>query len=602
MNVVAPKDIRRRGTRRFPAAVGRGVRYAEDVVSGHVPACRYVRLAAQRFLGDLDASEAGRGRWAFDAELADLPRQFIEALRNYKGPLAGTNLALMPWQIFILINLFGFIDRKSGFRRFHQAVIYVPKGNGKTCLAAGIALYMTFAEGEGGAEGYSAAVSREQASLMFNDAKQMALQCPELLQDLGLGVNARTLYQDVTASRLTALSSQAKSLDGKNVHVAVCDEIASHRTSGVYSALQTAIGKRSQPLLLSISTATDNTAGIGKILWDDCVSLLEGVVQDDRLFALIYTIDLKDQTSEGDPVHQEATWRKANPGWGVTVQPDAFRSLAAQAARSAAHEADFKTKNLNVWTAALNPLFSMASWAACHDPALKIEDMWGKDCFIGLDLASRQDLACAVLVFPERSSDINLRYKVFAQFYINEAALTDPEGRKNAMYAQWVDDGWLIATPGNETDFGFIEADILAFASRVKIQDVPFDPWNAVQFAQRLEASRIKTVEFRQNVANYSAPTKELSSAMNAGRIAHDGNPVLAWCISNVVGRYDANDNVFPRKVDGRNEKKIDGAIGLIQAIGRAMVAWRGPSVYETRGLTTIGASDGQQTPRPSSR
>lgn len=585
MNVVAPPP--RLATKRYRTQVQRGVSYARNVITGRIPACRYVRLAAERFERDLALAESGRGRWRFDQALAEMPIEFAGNLRNYKGPLAGQLIEIMPWQAFLLINLFGFVDRATGYRRFRQAVIFVPKGNGKTALAAIIALYMTFAEGEGGAEGYSAAVNREQAMIMFLDARQMALNCPELLQDLEIGVNARVLYQSATASRLTALSSQAKSLDGKNVHIAVCDEIASHRTGAVYSALLTALGKRSQSMLLSISTATDNVAGVGRLLWDDVVSLLEGKVTDESLFGLIYTIDLATQHDAGDDPFAPSSWIKANPGWGITVIPSAIEALAVQAARSAAHEAEFKTKHLNVWTGALNPLFSPIEWAMCRDPTLKIADMKGGECFVGIDLASRTDLAAMVLVFPLRTDALKLQYRVFAQFYINEDALKTADAKKNAMYAQWVNDGWLTVTPGNETDFGFIEADLLAFSNWCKIVEMPFDPWNAVQFAQRAAAAGIKTIEFRQNVANFSDPTKELGAAIHAGRVAHDGNPILAWCIGNVVGRYDANANVYPRKA--REENKIDGATAMVGAIARAMVTWKGPSVYESRGVLVFG-------------
>lgn len=586
MNVVAPPP-RPRATKRYRPAVQRGIAYARNVITGRIPACRYVRLACERFERDLALAEAGRGSWRFDQSLAEMPIEFAGNLRNYKGPLAGEPIEILPFQAFILINLFGFVSRDTGFRRFRQAAVFVPRGNGKTTLAAVIALYMTFAEGEGGAEGYSAAVNREQAMIMFLDARQMALNCPELLQDLEIGVNAKVLYQSSTASRLTALSSQAKSLDGKNVHIAVCDEIASHRTAAVYSSLLTALGKRSQSMLLSISTATDNIAGVGRLLWDDVVSILEGKVTDDSLFGLVYTIELATQHEPGDDPFAPSSWIKANPGWGVTVIPSAIEALAVQAQRSAAHEAEFKTKHLNVWTGALNPLFSPLEWAQCRDPALKIADMKGQECFVGVDLASRTDLAAMVLVFPVRTEALKLRYRVFAQFYINEDALRTPDAKKTAMYSQWVKDEWLTVTPGNETDFEYIETDLLAFANWCKVVEMPFDPWNAVQFSQRAAAAGIKTIEFRQNVANFSEPTKELGAAIRGGRVAHDGNPVLAWCIGNVVGRYDANSNVYPRK--SREENKIDGATALIGAIARAMVTWKGPSVYESRGVLVFG-------------
>lgn len=588
MNVVAPPRPLP-ATKRYRPAVQRGVAYARNVISGRIPACRYVRLACERFERDLALAESGRGPWRFDPGLAEMPIEFAGQLRNYKGPLAGQLIEIMPWQAFLLANLFGFVDRRTGFRRFRQGVVFVPKGNGKTALAAIIALYMTFAEGEGGAEGYSAAVNRDQAMIMFSDARQMALNCPEMLQDLEIGVNAKVLYQSTTASRMLALSSQAKSLDGKNVHIAVCDEIASHRTGAVYSALLTAIGKRSQSMLLSISTATDNIAGQGRLLWDDVVSILEGKVADDSIFGLIYTIDLPTQHDAGDDPFAETSWIKANPGWGITVIPSAIAAVSVQAQRSAAHEAEFKTKHLNVWTGALNPLFSPREWAQCRDPDLKITDMKGQECYVGVDLASRTDLAAMALVFPVRTDALKLRYRVFCQFYVNEEALKSPDAKKVAMYKQWEKDGWLTLTPGNETDFEFIEADLLAFSNWCKIVEMGVDPWNAVQFTQRAGAAGIKTIEIRQNVANMSEPTKELGAAIHSGRVAHDGNPVLAWCIGNVNGRFDANENVYPRKTPGRDENKIDGATALICAIARALVSWKGPSVYESRGVLVFG-------------
>ena len=236
------------------------IAYAEAVAAGRTPAGRLARLACERFLRDKAAADAGAGPWGFDAELVEAALLFAGQMPNIKGPEAGQPLRLMPWQKLVFANLFGFVERGTTTRRFRQAVVYVPRGNGKTTLAAPIGLYLTFVEGEGGAEGYAAAVTRDQARILFEAAQNMVRRSPGFRAAFGVGVGANAIFQEATASRFAPVSSDAKALDGLNVQVAVCDEIASHKTSEVYDVLLTAMGKRSQPLLLSISTATGNTA------------------------------------------------------------------------------------------------------------------------------------------------------------------------------------------------------------------------------------------------------------------------------------------------------------------------------------------------------
>lgn len=568
--------VKRRATKRR-APTEEAIAYAKDVVSGKISACELTRLACERFLRDRDNATGVESPWRFEPKLADRAVRFAGLLPNIKGPKAGDPLELLPWQKFVFANIFGFVDRETGARRFRQATIWCPRGNGKTTLAAPIALYLTFAEREGGAEGYAAAVTHDQARILFEVAQNMTRRSKDFRDSVGVAVQANSIYQESTASKFVPVSSDAKGLDGLNVQVAVCDEIGSHRTSEVYDVLLTALGKRKQPLLLTISTATGNTSGVGKQIWDYASRVLHGQQEDDRLFALIYAAD------ETDDPWDEATWVKANPSWSYAVQPDAVRAIMRQARNNPAQEAAAMTRHLNRWVGADEALFSMRAWRACADPELTFESMDGAECHIGLDLASRTDIAALSIAFPERSRDGKITYRVFCRCYLNDAAVMEA---RNASYPGWAREGYLTVTDGNETDFSRIEEDLLDLCKRFRVVSVGYDPWAATQFAQRMMAESVPMVEFRANTQNFSEPTKELDAAMRAGRIKHDGNPALEWCIGNVVGHYDARGNVYPRK--SRPENKIDAAVATIMAIARCMTSTPERSVYEERGMISI--------------
>ena len=555
--------------------------YARQVCDGEQAVCRYVRIACETFRQDYARAISGEGPWDFRADLVDDAAAFAQALPNIKGPLAGQPLQLMPWQALLFAAVFGLVERDTDTRRYRQAVVFVGKGNGKTAMSAPIALYLTFADGEGGAEGYAAATTRDQARILFDAAQHMLRQAPAVARRLGVTVAANTIHAARTASRLMPISSDAKSLDGLNVAVAVCDEIASHKTAEVYDALRTAMGKRRHPLLLSISTATGNITGIGKQLWDYSVRVLEGAQEDDRLFSLLFTID------EGDDPWAEETWIKANPGWGISVVPDAIRGIMRQARNNPAQEAAARTRHLNMWLGADEALFSMRSWNACMDRNLELSQMEGRECHIALDLASKTDLAAVAIVFPAdviEGEHLRLHYMAFSRCYLNEAAVLEA---RNPSYPGWAANNELVITPGNETDFGAIEDDILDLCRRFRVLSLAYDPWNATQLAQRLTSQGVPCVEFRMNTQNLSEPTKELDAAMRGERIRHDGNGVLAWCVGNVVGHYDARSNVFPRRT--REDQKIDAAVALIMALARCMTNRAEVSVYETRGLLVLG-------------
>jgi phage terminase large subunit-like protein len=547
--------------------------YAAAVAGGRQAASLHARLACERFLADYDHALNPGSRWAFRDDLANRAMLFASLMPNIKGPEAGRPIRLMAWQTFVWANVFGFVDRETGLRRFQQAAVFVPKGNGKTTIAAPLALYMTFGEDEGGAEGYAAAVTRDQARILFDTARAMVRRSPEIQREWGVKAWTNSIAQDRTASKFMPISSDAKALDGLNVQCGVCDEIGSHRTSEVYDALVTAMGKRLQPFLLSISTATGNNAGIGKQIWDYLLRVLQQSAIDDRLFGIIYSVD------DNDDPWDEETLIKANPGWGQSVQPDRVRAIMRQARNNPAQEAAARTRHLNMWVGADEALFSMRAWLGCSKPELDLDDYQGRACHLALDAASKTDLASLAIVFREGADG----YVAFCRSYLNEAAVLEA---RSASYPGWAADGALVVTPGNETDFATIEDDILDLCRRFRVESLAYDPWAATYLAQRLVEQGVPCVEFRATTANFSEPTKELDAAMRAGRIQHDGNGPLAWCIGNVVGHYDARGNVYPRKP--RPENKIDAAVALIMGIARVM-SGPGPSIYESRGLLTLG-------------
>jgi phage terminase large subunit-like protein len=546
-----------------------GIGYAEDVVAGKIPAPRYVKLACKRFVRDLALAESGRGSWDFDKERALGPILCCEGLPNIKGPFAGHDIVLMPWQRWCTINLFGFVERKTRLRRFRQASIWVPRGNGKSSWVAPLGLYCGFAEGEGGAEIYAAAVTRDQAKIVWSTAWEMVRRAPDFRNHLGVSTSTNSIYQDRSASKFVPISSDSKGLEGLNVHFASLDEIASHRTGRVYDVILTGLGKRLQPLLVSISTATSNTTGVGKQIWDYTEKVLDDIIEDERFFGVIYAAEASD-----DP-WSEATLKKVNPGWGITVVAEQVRMIARQARNNPAQEAIYKTRHLNLWVSSDAALFNMDAWKQRASDELRLEDFAGKPCMVGLDIANKIDLTALVFLFPVEDEDSGLmHYVLFSKFWIPAARL-----ETNTFYAAWVEAGWLTSTPGETIDYTVIETAILDACGRHEVQGLPFDPWSATQLAARMLDQQVPMIEYPMNVGTMSEPTKHFDACIRNGRLHHDGNPVMTWCVSNVVGHYDAKDNVYPRKA--LPENKIDGAIASIMALGHQMLGEeRLPTIY----------------------
>ena len=410
---------------------------------------------------------------------------------------------------------------------------------------------MLSADKEGGAEVYSAARSREQAKIAFWTAQQMVRRLPDLRRSLGVEVLAHRIVQTRSASFFEAVSADADSLDGKNVHFGLIDELHAHRSRDVYDAIETGAGKRDQSMLWAITTAGSDKTGICFEQRAYALNILKGTIKDENYFGIVYTVD------DGDDWTSEATWRKANPNYGISVEPEHLLLQCRKAMQSPASKSSFMTKHLNVWIQTDQALFDMPAWERCSDPALKIEQFEGEPCVIAVDLASKTDLAAVIVLFARDGKLIP-----FGRYYLPQSAI---DGSRHAAYRGWASKGWIVPTPGDIIDFSTIETELMSFTSRFQVRNIGYDPWQATQLATRLKDQGASVVEFRQTVANFSEPTKELDALMRSGKIAHDGNLALSWMIGNVVGHYDAKDNVYPRKE--RAENKIDGAVALIMAI-----------------------------------
>ena len=541
--------------------VGTALEYAQAVVKGKIVACKWVKLACKRHLDDLKASRRKAFPYYFDEDAANKVCTFLSLMPHTKGRWARKRelIELQPWQCFAFTTLFGWKIRKNDRRRYRRAYFAVPRKNGKSIIGSGIGLYMFSVDGEFGAEVYSGATTEAQAWEVFRPAKQMLERTPELQEALGAEVWAKSLLVPADGSRFEPVIG--KPGDGASPSCAIVDEYHEHDSSDLVDTMETGMGAREQPLLLMITTAGFNIAGPCYDQEVEAKKVLEGTLDDPELFALIYTIDEKDDWTKPEAL------RKANPNYGISVDEDFLLSQQRQATQSAAKQVRFKTKHLNIWCSAKSAWLNMLEWAKCADLTLRRERFKGERCYLTLDLASRSDVCVLMLVFV-REIEGKQHFYLFGDYYLPEAAIEGAEKNANA-YRKWVIEGFLQQHDGAEIDFDLIEEDMLALVAEYGPDEVVFDPYRAAQLEQRLTKNGITAVELGQTVKNLSLPMKEFESAIKAGRVHHDGNPMLTWMMSNVVAKLDAKDNIYPRKE--KPEQKIDGAVASIMGIARAI-------------------------------
>jgi phage terminase large subunit-like protein len=551
--------------------------YARDVLADRLPACKWVKLACKRHLDDLARSKSG-WRYVLDGDRASLACEFIESLPHTKGDWANRaeRLVLQPWQVFILVSLFGWLDKISRMRRFTLAYIAVPRKNGKSILAGGIGDYMFCADGEFGSEVYSGATTEKQAWEVFMPAKLMVDRTPELREAFGITVGAKRLFIEANGSKFEPVIG--KPGDGASPHCGIVDEYHEHDSDALFDTFRTGMGARKQPLLLAITTAGDSLAGPCKALQDGLEHVLDRSTEREELFGIVYTID-----PEMDWTSEEAL-QVANPNYDVSVFGHFLKTEQQAAVANARKQNIFKTKHLNVWVGANTAYFNLQQWLNLSDPSLQPEEFRGLPCVAALDLSSKRDITARVIIFRKTVSGKDHFY-VFPRLYVPEAQVNQPE---NQHYQGWVRQGFLKTTPGGSIDFEQIQADTIADCQAFRVSELCYDPWNTEHLTQSIEkATRVTAVEVPQQTRYLSDPMKLLDSLIADGRIHHDGNPVMTWMMGNVTAHEDANGNVFPRKE--REEAKIDGPAALITGMVRAQVAGGAArSVYATRGVRVL--------------
>ncbi len=554
-------------------------RYAADVASGTILACKWVRLACERYQRDRSRDQDSAWPYRFDPTKAERACRFVELMPHTKGRWAqkGERLILSGWQAWILVNVFGFVRKKDGLRRFREALVVVPRKNGKSALSAPVGLYMLAADGEHGAEVYSGATTEKQAWEVFRPARLMAMAREDLREHFGIEVNASNIHIQSNGSRFEPLIG--KPGDGASPSCAIVDEYHEHDTPDQYDTMLTGMGAREQPLMWIITTAGDNLAGpcFDKLL--TLRKILEGVLEDEEKFGVEYTIDAEDDWTAPEALV------KANPNLDISVSGEFLATRQREAVRNTREQGRFKTKHLNLWVNARSAFFNMQSWSRCYRADISMDQFEGQRCIIGMDLASKQDIAALQLLFPLPDRT----FATFGRYYLPEDVIEDPS---KDHYKGWAlsDPPRLIMTDGNMIDFDRIEEDLEDFRSRFTVEEIVFDPSQATMLSGRLMNRGAAVTQFDQTAKNYSEPMKEVAAIIDAGRLLHDCDDrhPMTWMMSNVTARADGKDQVFPRKE--KPEMKIDGPVSLIMAMARAMSGGdSGQSVYESRGLLVFG-------------
>jgi phage terminase large subunit-like protein len=566
--------------------VGLARAYEDGVISGVIPACRWVRLACERNRRDLSKQRTEAFPFYFDHSAAARICVAAESLPHIKGPKAKVvgqdedgrrlwaTIDLEPWQCWMLTTVFGWKRTDDDLRRFRVAFILVPRKNAKSTIAAVVSLFMLTSDGESGAECYSAATTRDQAKVIAEIVWEMAARSPQFRDFFGVRVGAKTtrvVEVPATASKFMPLSADAHSLDGLNISFAAVDELHAHRTRHVIDVIDTATGARPQPMLFITTTAGIDTGGICYEKLGYLERVLDGSVEDDSLFGVNYTID------EGDDWTQESTWVKANPNYGISVKPVDMARKAKEAQQSPAGINNFLTKHLNVWVRSESTWMPLEKWKACGSAELTPSMFAQYPCWVGVDLAEVRDVAAIVLLFRVKHDE----WVCFVRLYLPSQSV---ERSPVARMSGWVRSGYLIETDGDTADFRRMEDDLIALCDSFMVQEIDFDRALAPHMIQNLKhrlAEKVGTDAAEKMVVVVPQVPATLTPAMQfvdkhitSKQLRHDANPVMEWMIGNVVAKSAGRDGseVVPAKAGGKDShNKIDGPAALFNAASAAM-------------------------------
>ena len=515
----------------------------------------------------------------YDKEYADFAVAFNESLCHTKGTWAGKRFELMDWQEQIVRDLFGIL-KPNGYRQFNTAYIEIPKKNGKSELAAAVALLLTCGDGEQRAEVYGAAADRQQASIVFDVAADMVRMCPALNKRVKILASQKRLIYEPTNSFYQVLSAEAYSKHGFNVHGVVFDELHSQPNRKLYDVLTKGSGDaRMQPLFFLITTAGTDTHSICYEVHQKAQDIIDGRKIDPTFYPVIYGADdTEDWTSP-------KVWKKCNPSLGETIGMDKVKTACESAKQNPGEENSFRQLRLNQWVKQAVRWMPMDKWDKCAF-AVNEEQLKGRVCYGGLDLSSTTDITAFVLVFPPLDEED--KYIILPYFWIPEDTLDLRVKRDHVPYDVWERQGYLQTTEGNVVHYGYIEKFIEELGKKFNIREIAFDRWGAVQMVQNLEGMGFTVVPFGQGFKDMSPPTKELMKLTLEQKIAHGGHPVLRWNMDNIFIRTDPAGNIKADKE--KSTEKIDGAVATIMALDRAIRCGNdtSESVYDSRGILFI--------------
>lgn len=519
------------------------------------------------------AARARKG--GFDRLKAERALRFIETLRHTKGGWAGKPISLMGWQRDIISRLFGTIN-PDGTRQYRTCYIELPRKQGKSTLAAAVALYLLFADHEAGAQIYSAANDRGQAALVFNDASAMTRQSAALMKRARIIDSQKRIVYHGQNSFYCAISAEAYSKFGYDSHGIIYDELHAAPDRELWDVLTTSTGSRRQPLTLCITTAGYDRNSICWEQHDYACKVRDGIIADPTFLPIIYA------APEDADWTDEKVWHDCNPALGVFRSLEEMRTTCKKAQETPALEMTFRRLYLNQWTSSVERWLPMDKWDACAGD-VNLECLKGKPCYAGLDLAATTDLAALSLVFPREDG-----YDVLMRFWIPGDTAHDKERKDRVPYALWSRQGHIKLTTGNVIDYGYIRQELKELREVYNICEVAFDRWGATKLSQDLQEDGFTMIPFGQGFASMSSPTKELMTLVLGGKLRHGGHPVLRWNADNVVVAQDPAGNLKPDKM--RATQKIDGIVALIMAIDRATrhEGEAKPSIYESRGVRTI--------------
>jgi phage terminase large subunit-like protein len=547
--------------------------YARRVVRGRVAVGRYHGLACARHLRDLDARTTKGWRW--DRQAAADALAFFGLLRHWKGPLAGQPLTLDPFGAFIIGAICGW-KRTDGLRRFRTAFEEEPRGNGKSTRLAGLTLWLGFFDGEAGAENYSIATKRDQARIIFENARQMVTRSPGLGRRLHVG--AHNIHRVESASKFEPLSSDANTIDGLRPHIVTVDEVHAHKDAQLINLMMTGMGTRLQPLMHEITTAGVNRHGPWWAHREYTRLVLEGEVEDEAWFGLIAGADPDDDWTDAR-IHA-----KANPNLGNSISPDFLASECRKAQKMPIYQNDFRRLYVGQLVEQQDRVIPWGAWQACASSEIDWTVLRRRPCYGGLDLATTRDLSALVLVWPLDDGRLVVR----PWFWVPRENVRDRSEHDRVPYDQWMHAGWLRVTDGSVTDYAHIRRDLGAIAQEFTLGPLGYDPWNAGQLALQLEGDGLVCVEIRQSFQMLSEPTKRLIALVVDRQIVQPDHPVLTWNVDNLTVKTDASGNLRPDKSTAL--ERIDGAVALIMALA----VWLRQPKAPTYDVLIVGGQHGR--------